>query len=604
MFIFIRLKWAWLMLAWGCALAALPLHAAPAPGLDVVIVMDSSGSMKKTDPRELRKPAAKLLVSLLGAEDRAAIVSFSDQGYPVLHLTPARGARNEQQLFAAIGRISSKGAYTNLVGALEGALKVLEKTQAQGRRRIVVLMSDGRMDLGAEEPSKEATRRLIKEMVPGLKQRGIELHTIAFTGESDRALLESMASLGGGYFNMAQSDSELHQVFTAIFEQNKAPDILPFAGEQFTIDTSVKEVTIVASKENAATPVRLTAPDKQVLSAGAHPGSVKWLASDKFDLITITEPAPGAWKIEPSTEKNRAYIITDLRLALETRPEEPKKDDELQVAVWLEDQGQVITREAIHANLALTLTALDPHEKSAPIPLAPVNDATGAMAGRYSGKLALPGYGRYQLEMVARAPTFERKKVQVLNIIPPLNPDKVLHALETGAKDGPIDLPALSEPVEKTQQTPPPEVKEHKEPEKTHEAPAKQEHAPASDTAQGSGLVQAVIIFVAINAVLGALGGAAYYFYRRKRKAQPAPAKAAAAEEKPRKTAEPPPVREEKPEKPSEKPAEPPAAKSAEAAVPGKDDVLFEEMTADDTSSQIADELKKLLEEDADKAAK
>ena len=32
--------------------------------LDVVLVMDSSGSMKHTDPRELRKPAAKLLISL------------------------------------------------------------------------------------------------------------------------------------------------------------------------------------------------------------------------------------------------------------------------------------------------------------------------------------------------------------------------------------------------------------------------------------------------------------------------------------------------------------------------------------------------------------
>jgi hypothetical protein len=37
--------------------------------MDVVLVMDSSGSMKKTDPLSLRIPAAKLFVSLLDKDD-------------------------------------------------------------------------------------------------------------------------------------------------------------------------------------------------------------------------------------------------------------------------------------------------------------------------------------------------------------------------------------------------------------------------------------------------------------------------------------------------------------------------------------------------------
>jgi uroporphyrinogen-III decarboxylase len=56
-------------------------------GVDAVLVMDSSGSMAKNDPHKLRVPAAKMFMSLLGEQDRIGLISFSDNGYPVLHLT-------------------------------------------------------------------------------------------------------------------------------------------------------------------------------------------------------------------------------------------------------------------------------------------------------------------------------------------------------------------------------------------------------------------------------------------------------------------------------------------------------------------------------------
>jgi hypothetical protein len=63
-------------------------------GVDAVLVMDSSGSMAKNDPNKLRVPAAKLFMSLLGERDRIGLVSFSDNGYPVLHLTAPKGPGN------------------------------------------------------------------------------------------------------------------------------------------------------------------------------------------------------------------------------------------------------------------------------------------------------------------------------------------------------------------------------------------------------------------------------------------------------------------------------------------------------------------------------
>ena len=63
--------------------ALIPAAAAGAGNMDVVLVMDSSGSMKKTDPHYLLIPAAKLFISLLREGDRASVVSFSDKGYTI-----------------------------------------------------------------------------------------------------------------------------------------------------------------------------------------------------------------------------------------------------------------------------------------------------------------------------------------------------------------------------------------------------------------------------------------------------------------------------------------------------------------------------------------
>ncbi|HED17975.1 MAG TPA: VWA domain-containing protein, partial [Gammaproteobacteria bacterium] len=111
-------------------------------GVDVVLVMDSSGSMAKNDPQKLRVPAAKMFMSLLSEQDRIGLISFSDNGYPVLHLT-APGPKTNARILASADKVSSRGVYTNLYAALEKGLAMLEKEGQSGKEKMLVLMSDG-----------------------------------------------------------------------------------------------------------------------------------------------------------------------------------------------------------------------------------------------------------------------------------------------------------------------------------------------------------------------------------------------------------------------------------------------------------------------------
>jgi len=231
-------------------------------GVDAVLVMDSSGSMAKNDPNKLRVPAAKMFMSLLGAQDRIGLISFSDNGYPVLHLT-APGPKTNARILASADKVSSKGVYTNLYAALEKGLAMLDKEGRAGQEKMLVLMSDGKMDVGDTDEDWALTQKLQGELLRSARDSGIKVYTIAFTEASDVELLKEVADETGALFKLAKTDRDLHEVFSAIFESAKDPDMLPIEGGEFVVDASIEEVTIVASKEREDVRIFLQTPRRQ-----------------------------------------------------------------------------------------------------------------------------------------------------------------------------------------------------------------------------------------------------------------------------------------------------------------------------------------------------
>ena len=539
--------------------------------LDVVLVMDSSGSMKKTDPQDLRKPAAKLLISLLGEKDRASVVSFSDQGYPVAFLTPVKGQKNEAALFAAVDKISNKGVYTNLLGAVKAAMRVIKRNPAPDHKPIIVLMTDGKMDLGDSAKNQVNSDKLLNDLIPQLKSQNIELHTVAFTDNTDKAYLEELANATGGKFNLAQNDKQLHDVYTSIFEQNKQPNMLPFNGEKFTIDNAVKEVTIVGSKDSEDIVLSLITPDGDFITAENKPNAIKWFLAQDFDLITIQNPKAGVWQLKSSNGKNKAYIITDLKFQLEVEPQEVAIGEGLMITAWLEDKGKTIDKPSILTNLGMELRVYTPDGQTHVLEMQPQykNDNGSELSGVYLNHIALPADGRYQVEVIAKGSTFSRVRNSLVKVV---DPNAAGERKPTSAQDSqrsteppalaviepvkpPIDTAVHNTPMETNTQAhaqnePEPSVKTETdshtdspaEPamDKPSEKPAA-EHSPVNEQTasakeaakadknhtleqpkesvhQGPDLLKALVIFMIINGVFAALGALAYFVYRWKKK--------------------------------------------------------------------------------------
>lgn len=128
-----------LLLSAGSASVA---RAADDRPLDIVVVIDNSGSMGENDPTGLRYQAALMLIDLLGDRDRIAFVTFSTSETalnPTLLLPSSPQQRRDLQSTVAAAH-TNEGA-TNYGLALSAAYELLGGNS--GNQQAVIFLTDG-----------------------------------------------------------------------------------------------------------------------------------------------------------------------------------------------------------------------------------------------------------------------------------------------------------------------------------------------------------------------------------------------------------------------------------------------------------------------------
>lgn len=483
-----------------------------AQGVDAVLVIDSSGSMKETDPRRLRVPAAKMFVSLLDAQDRVGLISFSDDAYPVTHLTSAEKG-NQAKLFAGIDKVSAKGAYTNLHAALAKGMDMLEREGDKQRRRMLVLMSDGRMDTGDFDKDKALIEKIRGETLEALAKDGIEVYTIAFTEASDMPLLREIAGRTAALSRLASNDRELHEVFSQIFESAKQPDMLPMEGGAFMVDAAVEEVTVVASKAAPDVEIKLEMPDGRAIVAANAGKAVRWFKSEQFDMITVEKPPAGQWHLRSSDNRgDKAYVVTHLGLDARIGETPVYAKAEQSGETWLHDKGEIITKPEILDQTQFHLEIVPPEGAQQDIALADTgqNGDRAAGDGVFANVLSFAQPGQYQVRAIAKNANFQREKSLIVDVVEP----------NVGAAVS-AQKPATEAPAAEPAPEPPAEAK----PEAEHAKPEQPAVPEAGKEEEKSGLNLGLIVslFVLVNLLIGA-GVGGFIFWRRRKAATAAPA--------------------------------------------------------------------------------
>lgn len=409
-------------------------------GYDVFLLMDVSGSMKRTDPHGYQKLAAKLFVSLLKIEDRIGIITFGDTANVLLPLTP-NPRKNKEKIFQAVQKINPNAQFTDLHQAIRLGLLELGKTKRENR--ILILLSDGKLDLGSREKEKNATSEVSK-LWPDFSREKIKIFSIAFTELSDAQFMEDVAQKTGGVFRFAKKASDLPLIFSSLFEKIKAPETTPLTDNTFIIDGSVKEAIVMVAKEPGAT-IEMSDPGNAKHTNDQHGPNIQWFPTEIFDVVTIQNPTAGSWKIPLSgKEGNRIFILTNLKLKCSFSKNFVEKGETIPLEAFLERDGGIIKEKEVLSQVSFSAEVVFPDKKNRKIALTGKEEGKDPQkkAGIYAANFVADQVGEYTVRILAESKAFKREKNFQFRVQEPPPSDAVLEKTEeTTAPTAPSPQP-------------------------------------------------------------------------------------------------------------------------------------------------------------------
>jgi hypothetical protein len=386
---------------------------------DVRLLIDISGSMKTSDPENLRVPAVELIVRLLPNGARAGIWLFGEDVQILVEHRVVDDSWREQAL-QAVADIDSSGLRTNIPAALEAATYDLEQMNP-GYRTSIVLLTDGKVDL-SESPMANATaaRNLLSDKAPELGAIGIPVHVIALSVEADWKFLRSLAQLTGGMAEKAESPAELSSIYLRNLESAAPMERVPVNRRSFTIDDSVNEFTALMFHSHVDTAkVALVAPDGTQYRPEEPAQGVEWFISGQFAMVTFSAPPAGEYRFEaPAGASLRVSVISDLHIDLDPPPGSLPTGKRAELGLRLRDKGEVITDPEILGLFAFTLEIHDPDGQKKVINISSRYELPED--GEYRVRVpAMDKAGRYQLMIRLKSETVRRKLPIYIDVYSP-----------------------------------------------------------------------------------------------------------------------------------------------------------------------------------------
>ena len=328
------------------------------PRYDFRIVIDVSGSMKQTDPQNLRVPALKLMNGLIPSGSRAGVWTFGRY----VNMAVKWGKVDDvwrKQADSGVAKIHSNALLTNIESALARARVGWDKPDTK-TRRILLLLTDGKVDISSD-PAKNAKSRtrVLGKSLAAFKSAGAQIHSIALSRGTDEVLLKQLALETGGSFAVAQSAGELQKVFFRMFERASEPDTVTLKGKEFPIDASVREMTLLIFRGPDSQPTILIPPDSPAITAQKTRGS-RWRSDPGYDLITVKNPAAGSWRIDAVLDPdNRLMVVTDLKLQVAGVPAYGTPREAFRVAAELFNRERKISKNSFLRFVDFDLTHID-----------------------------------------------------------------------------------------------------------------------------------------------------------------------------------------------------------------------------------------------------
>lgn len=185
------------------ALKGKVVEAAKRPAMNLIFLVDVSGSMNEANKLPLVIQTLKLMVQGLRADDSIGLVTYAGSERVVLPSTP--GDRRAE-ILQALDNLSAGGS-TNGAGGIKMAYQEANKGRKDGVVSRVILCTDGDFNVGISSPDE------LKDLIQKQAKSGVFLNVYGFgTGNYQDRTAKALAANGNGVYAYMDSFAEAKRI--------------------------------------------------------------------------------------------------------------------------------------------------------------------------------------------------------------------------------------------------------------------------------------------------------------------------------------------------------------------------------------------------------
>ena len=377
--------------------------------IDIIILLDASGSMAEADPQNISRDAAKTLISNLPNDDtRVAVYSFyshvQDENNTFYSTDTAE---NRLKLFECIDNTEPKteNKKTALLDSISFAVDKLNDFSDNDHKKAILVLTDGEDTSYREQLSDAANKdEFIKSFTDKTKELDdLHIFSLGFnhidmsTGEyslrdyngnakTGLDVLEAYSSAADGMVSEATDTAGISEFFNKVIQKllqiNQIPITVKDHEALINVGMLMKEVNIAIDCDTSAIEqtgiLSLTSPDGETVSLFNE--SRDNIIFDKFQSninIKLLRPSRGVWKltfdssISDSDLSIRLIPIYKIEQSIETVFSDgvstylnAKPKAQFQVKCWLSSENEVIESQEVYDSIEESSAFLINSEKS------------------------------------------------------------------------------------------------------------------------------------------------------------------------------------------------------------------------------------------------
>ncbi|WP_158104523.1 VWA domain-containing protein [Amycolatopsis kentuckyensis] len=395
------------------------------PPVQVVVLMDESGSLSETDVVQEKEAARTIVFSALAPGSVVSVVGFGSSDGPgqsavqvACPPTLLDNAQSRDSLAKCVGnlhrRTSQEGDGTDHVAALQQALAFVGATQPE--KKLVFLLTDGKLDVSnspswGDTPARRngAATAKVGEVLTELDRAGAQVWPLGF-GAVDNALRgfakgrSCTPAAADPHEQIARSPEELASAVQEAFSSascvkygpRQTGNVPKGGSTELTVDIPAvaSYASILVYKRDPRVQVEYLAPGASEPAPAAGGSNFEFAGqTTETESLRISDPEPGKWTIRLSSADVPAQDVAAtvayqaaVKAYLTVSPPQPAAGQTVDVDMQVWARGRAVVDPSTLQSLTFTLTLTG---KSG-FPAQPITLADPDHDGTFGGQVKVP----------------------------------------------------------------------------------------------------------------------------------------------------------------------------------------------------------------------